>query len=105
LVDRGPNLHPLAPEAGRILRLASAEAAPGQHLARGALLDRAGEIVGDAQHAEQNQRRTRHRPLADAEGMRWRWFEARARVDEACGDGFGARLLARKGSVPEGILR
>jgi gluconate kinase len=69
------------------------------------LLDRASEIVGDAQHAEQNRRRIRHRPLADAEGMRWWWLEVRARVDEACGDGFGARLLARKGSVPKGLLR
>jgi hypothetical protein len=95
----------LIPDVRRILRVAPAEGAPGQHLARGALLDRASEIVGDAQHAELNRRRIRHRALADAEGMRWWWLEVRTRVDEACGAGFRARLLASKGSVPKGVLR
>ncbi|MCR0985021.1 3'-5' exonuclease family protein [Roseomonas populi] len=94
----------LLPEAQRILHLAPAEGTRGAHLARGALLDRASEIVGDSQHAEKELRRVRHRALQDAEGMRWWWLEVRERVAEALGEEYGSRLLARKGSVPPGIL-
>ncbi|WP_458098262.1 transcriptional regulator [Roseomonas sp. WA12] len=73
----------LVPEARRLLRRAPPEGSPGHHLARGTLLDRASDIIGDAQHAEGNRRRLRHRALDDAEGMRWWWVEVRARVEAA----------------------
>ncbi|WP_458098441.1 transcriptional regulator [Roseomonas sp. WA12] len=94
----------LLPEARRLLRMAPPEGTPGAHLARGALLDRASEIVGDAQHVIKNRTRVRHRALQDAEGMRWWWLEVRDRVAQIVGDDFGNRLLARKGSVRHGLL-
>ncbi|MBP0495805.1 transcriptional regulator [Roseomonas indoligenes] len=94
----------LLPEAQRILRDAPAEGAPGAHLAWAALLDRASDIVGGSRHAEQNLRRIRHRALQDAGGMRWWWLEVRERTAEALDEGYGSRLLARKGTVPRGVL-
>jgi hypothetical protein len=61
----------LVPEARRILQLAPPEGTPSAHLARGALLDRASEIVSDALHTEKDRKRVRHRALQDAEGLRW----------------------------------
>ncbi|MBP0447798.1 transcriptional regulator [Roseomonas sp. SSH11] len=76
----------LLPEARRILQLASVKGGPGQHVARGAWLDRASEIVGDAQHASRNGGRVQHRALADAEGMRSWWLEVGKRVAQVMGE-------------------
>jgi len=95
----------IVPETRRLLQLAPPEGAPGGHLARGALLDHGSEIIADALEAEKDRKHVRHRALPDAEGMRWWWLEVRRRVDQMLWeDAFGRRLLARRGSVPRGLL-
>lgn len=48
---------------------------------------RALRIVAEAEHAEEMRARTRHRALADAEGLWWTWREIARRVEIELGQG------------------